>query len=71
MYDSKKIVICSKCGGTGKSERYDYHHGYDWVWDETCERCGGTGRMWEIIDITHQKLSKEDLELTPKPKEAE
>lgn len=74
MPDKKTIVTCSKCNGLGKiecSERYDYHHKYDWVWDEPCEQCGGTGRMWEIVTTTYQKLTDEDLELTPKPKEAE
>jgi len=73
MSTKKTIVICSKCGGTGKvecSERYDYHHGYDWEWDEPCNQCGGTGRMWEIVETTYQIITKEDLELRPKPEEA-
>jgi DnaJ-class molecular chaperone len=70
----ESIVICEKCEGSGKiehSERYDYHHGYDWVWDEPCSVCGGYGRLMKTVTTVFRKLTEEDLKLTPKPKEAE
>ena len=68
------IVICDQCKGSGKrecSERYDYHHRYDWEWDEPCSRCGGLGRLKKIVETTYEKLTEEDLKLRPKPEEAE
>jgi DnaJ-class molecular chaperone len=74
MSTEENIVLCVPCKGSGKkvkSERYDHHHKYDWVWDEVCFECDGHGRIWEVVETTHRKLSEEDLKLTPKPKEAD
>lgn len=73
MSKQETIVICEKCEGFGKekhSKRYDYHHRYDWEWDEPCTECGGTGRLKKIVETTYEKLTQEDLKLIPKPEEA-
>lgn len=70
----RELILCVECKGTGKkelSERYDYHHGYDWVWDKICSNCGGPGRMIKVTEITYEKLTKEDLNLREKPEGAE
>lgn len=73
MSKQEAIIICEKCHGFGKvehSKRYDYHHGYDWEWDEPCPECGGTGRLKKIVVTTYEKLTEEDIKLVPKPEEA-
>jgi DnaJ-class molecular chaperone len=74
MSSVETIIICDPCKGSGKkvrSERYDHHHKYDWVWDEVCFECGGHGRVREVVETTLYKLTEDDLKLTPKPIEAE
>lgn len=74
MYKEETIELCHKCKGSGKkvrSERYDYHHGYDHEWDEVCDLCGGHGRLKKIVTTDLVKLTEEDLKLRPKPPEAE
>lgn len=70
MYTDKEIIVCDSCKGSGKveqSERYDYHHRYDWVWDEICSKCGGYGRVLKVVMTSFEKLTEENLTLRPKP----
>lgn len=74
MVEQECVEICYNCKGTGKqerSERYDYHHRYDHVWDEVCETCGGHGRLKKIVTTEYVKLTDKDLNLRPKPKDAD
>lgn len=65
---TEQIIICDSCKGSGKhehSECTDYHNNDHDYWDEPCSRCNGTGRL--VQQITIRKLTKEELNLRPKP----
>lgn len=63
---TKEIIICSRCGGTGKLQQRPSLHRislYDSEWVtppmQTCDVCGGTGRLLKVSNYV--PLSRVDV----------
>lgn len=52
MHTDRKIIICSKCEGSGE---YSYRKLDSEILYETCNKCNGSGRILEIKKWSHME----------------